>query len=257
MLMALVLGLIGLLLLAGGVWLIGLGGSPYYAVAGFLLLVTSALMFSGDEMAIWVYLLTFAFTLVWALWERGLNGWAQVPRLLGPVILLVLVLLTRPVLHALRPVGWRIRPGTAASVMAIIGILIVVPVGLQHRVALAQGTPPLAPGASGSAAGGADMGRLPGEDWPVYGGTNLAARYSSLDQIATDNVGKLKQVWQYRTGDLPDKEELQDKFSPEATPIKVGNTLFMCSARNIILAIDAVAGKEAWRYDPQISDDVV
>lgn len=252
MLLALVLGVVGAVLLGGGVWLIGLGGSPYYAIAGLLLLVTSVLMFRGDELAIWVYALNFVFTLVWALWERGLDGWAQVPRLLGPVIVLILVLLTRPVLHALCPVEWRLRPSAATGAVAILGILFAVPVGLQHRTALAQSDAPVAPGVAAVTPAPAA-----GADWPVYGGSNLAARYSSLDQITADNVGKLKQVWQYRTGDLPDKEKLKDKFSPETTPIKVGNKLYMCSARNIILAVDAVAGKEAWRYDPKISDDVI
>src|SRR5207253_10242388 len=58
-------------------------------------------------------------------------------------------------------------------------------------------------------------------------------------------------------GDLPDKDKLKDKFSPETTPIKIGDMLYMCSARNIILAVDALTGLEAWRHDPKISNDVI
>jgi quinoprotein glucose dehydrogenase len=250
MLLAVAIAIIGIVLFAGGIYLIGLGGSPYYAIAGLLLLVTSVLMFRGEELAIWVYGIDFLFTLVWALWERGFDGWAQVPRLLGPAILLVLVLLTTPVLRALRPLNWRLPRAVAPAVLAVLGILIVVPVGLQHRAALAQTAAPVA-GAINT------MAQATSDDWPVYGGSNLEARYSSLDQVNTENAGKLKQVWQYRTGDLPDKDKLKDKFSPEATPIKVGRMLYLCSARNIILAVDALTGLEAWRYDPKISDDVL
>ena len=257
MLLALILLAIGLWLFVGGVWLIGLGGSPYYGIAGLLLLVTAVLMFRGEELAIWVYAITFLFTLVWALWERGLNGWAQVPRLLGPVILLILVALTTPVLRAIRPVGWSRGwsvPNGAAPAVVILAALLVVPVAVYHGPATAQdanitaGVPvPIDP-----------LAKAAGDDWPVYGGSNLEARYSSLSEITPDNAGKLKQVWQYRTGDLPenrpDKEALKDKYSPETTPIKIGNMLYLCSARDIILAVEAGSGKEAWRYDPEVSD---
>src|SRR3982750_4274874 len=85
--------LLGILILAMGAWLfvggaflISLSGSPYYAIAGALLLLTALLLFRGEQLAIPVYGLTFLFTLIWAIWESGLNGWAQVPRLLGPVL---------------------------------------------------------------------------------------------------------------------------------------------------------------------------
>ena len=42
-----------------------------------------------------------------------------------------------------------------------------------------------------------------GADWPAYGGTHEATRYSPLDQITPDNVGQLEKIWEFRTGDLP------------------------------------------------------
>jgi quinoprotein glucose dehydrogenase len=42
-----------------------------------------------------------------------------------------------------------------------------------------------------------------GVDWPAYGGTHAAQRYSSLAQINRDNVSQLERAWEYRTGDLP------------------------------------------------------
>ena len=256
MLLALVVGLIGLWLFIGGIWLISLGGSPFYGIAGLLLLLTSALLFRGDQLAIPVYILAFVFTLIWAIWESGLNGWAQVPRLLGPVILLILVLLANPVLRAIRPLNWtnwRPPQGATATVAIALGLLLAVPAALHDRAAAqdAQITAQTPAPIDTMAKGG-------GKDWPVYGGSNLETRYSTLAEITPQNAGKLKQVWQYRTGDLPKTqphpEELKDKYSPETTPIKIGDTLYLCSARDIILAVDAGSGKEAWRYDPQVSN---
>ncbi|SDO71479.1 quinoprotein glucose dehydrogenase [Lutimaribacter pacificus] len=96
--LAAVVGVFGLLILAGGIWLISLGGSWYYAIAGIGLCVTAWFLTGPSVMALWVYLATYAFTVVWALWEKGLDGWAQVPRLVAPTVILVLVLLTLPVL---------------------------------------------------------------------------------------------------------------------------------------------------------------
>ena len=105
-LLAIVLALFGVAILGGGIWLITLGGSWYYAVAGLGLCVTAWFLLNASMMALWVYLATYAFTVVWALWEKGLEPWAQVPRLVAPTVILVLVLLTLPVLRA-RPQSTR------------------------------------------------------------------------------------------------------------------------------------------------------
>ncbi|MGN6157103.1 MAG: membrane-bound PQQ-dependent dehydrogenase, glucose/quinate/shikimate family, partial [Devosia sp.] len=256
MLLALVILLFGLWLFVGGVWLISLGGSPYYGFAGALLIITSVLMFRGQQVAIWVYALAFLFTLIWALYESGFNGWAQVPRLLGPVIMFILVLCTTPVLRALGPTQWprRVETTAASSVVVILALALATPLLMQHGSAVAQ-----------SASATPTVGTVPaataGEDWPVYGGTNLEARYSTLDEITPENVGKLTKVWEYRTGDLPqnlpDNGALKGKYSPETTPIKIGSSLYLCSARDIIISVDALSGREIWRYDPKISDSYV
>jgi quinoprotein glucose dehydrogenase len=254
MLVALITLIFGIVIFGGGMWLLGLGGSPYYAIAGALLILTAVLMFMGQQVAIWVYALTFLFTLVWAFWEAGFDGWAQVPRLLGPFILLILIFLTNPVLRAFGPMsGPRLRVPAAAAMVVVLGAVALVPVLLPRSEAIAQGgvtpNPPEAVLPTDAAAG---------VDWPVYGGTALETRFSTLSQITPDNAGKLKKVFEYHTYDLPkyrpDKDAIKDKYSPEATPIKIGDNLYLCSARNIILAVNAISGDETWRYDPQISD---
>ncbi len=101
--LATVLVLCGLPLLAGGLWLIALGGSWYYAIAGIGLLATSWYLYQTSMMAVWAYLATYIFTVVWALWEVGLDGWAQVPRLVAPTIILLLVLFCIPALRSTGP----------------------------------------------------------------------------------------------------------------------------------------------------------
>src|SRR3954451_23072461 len=78
------LGLIGMILAVGGVWLAALGGSLYYAVAGLLLMSAGLGFCLGRPFGFHLYAAAFIFTLVWAIWEAGFNGWALTPRLAGP-----------------------------------------------------------------------------------------------------------------------------------------------------------------------------
>lgn len=105
---------------------------------------------------------------------------------------------------------------------------------------------------------GSAVHKLPpvGKDWPFYGGGGNAARYSPLDQINAGNVGNLKKVWSYRTGDMPN-EKTEGKYSPENTPLKVGDSLYVCSAMDILISLNAKTGKEQWRFDPKVSDQSI
>src|SRR5690606_6119626 len=82
--------------------------------------------------------------------------------------------------------------------------------------------------------------------------SNAAGRYSPLAQISRDNVGKLERAWTYRTGDLPDK-----RWGAETTPLKIGGVLYLCSARNVLIALDAANGKERWRFDPKVPVEAI
>lgn len=39
------------------------------------------------------------------------------------------------------------------------------------------------------------------------------------------------------------------------TPIKVGDTLYLCTAHQRLFALDAASGKEKWHFDPQLKTD--
>ena len=86
LLLGVLLAVIGLILTVGGVQLAALGGSWYYVLAGLALIASGVLLILRDIRGAWIYAATFAATLIWAFWEKGLNGWAQVPRLVGPLV---------------------------------------------------------------------------------------------------------------------------------------------------------------------------
>src|SRR5258706_9297195 len=77
-------------------------------------------------------------------------------------------------------------------------------------------------------------------DWPSYGGTQLAWRYSALNQINTTNVRKLAPAWVFQTGDYEN--------GLQSTPIVVDGVLYLVSARSQVFALDAATGKQLWQY---------
>ena len=118
LLLGIVLAVIGVVLTVGGAQLMMLGGSWYYLLAGLGLIVSGLLLVYRDVRGAWLYGAIFILTLVWALWERGLNGWALIPRLVGPLVLMFLVLATLPVLKP----GKGKRAGLAAIGLAFFAI---------------------------------------------------------------------------------------------------------------------------------------
>ena len=248
MILGLVLALIGLVLFIGGIWLAILGGSIYYLLAGLGLLASGYLLFRGNPNGAYLYLLVFALTLVWALWEVGLDPWGLVPRVIGPAVLAILVLLVLPLLA---PARWRWTTAGAAvaGVLVLVLALILVSPGYLKRDPAGQ--PPML------AAAMADPSLMPvGSDWPAYGGTYSARRFSPLAQITPANVGKLERAWVYHTGDLPppNPTDIQDNYGAETTPLKVGDSLYLCSAKGIMISLDPITGKQRWRFDPKVPD---
>ena len=71
----------GLALALPGAYLVTLGGSLYYVIAGVLILVSAFLVRRGSGAGIGLFWLVLLGTLVWSLWEVGLDGWALMPRL--------------------------------------------------------------------------------------------------------------------------------------------------------------------------------
>ncbi|MGE0668104.1 MAG: hypothetical protein AB7O49_16230 [Sphingomonadales bacterium] len=88
--------LIGAVLAAGGVQLLLLGGSPYYAVAGAALAVCAVLLWLGRRTGAWLYLAILLGTWAWAIWEVGFDGWQLMPRVLLLTVLGLWLLMPWP-----------------------------------------------------------------------------------------------------------------------------------------------------------------
>ena len=89
-------------------------------------------------------------------------------------------------------------------------------------------------------------------DWPYYGGDPGGSRYSPLTQIDRSNVAQLTLAWEYHTGDVSDGSDNRRKSEFEATPIVVGNTMYLSTPFGRVVALDPETGREKWTFDPKI-----
>jgi quinoprotein glucose dehydrogenase len=240
-------GLLGLVLAIGGGYLASLGGSWYYLFAGVGLVLAGIQLARGRMSGAWWFALVFAGTLLWTILESGLVYWRWIPRFGLVVVLGFFVALLLPRLQ-----GWRSK-ALSRSLAAVLGLVFVIAFALAfvpHGVTKADRSPGAATPANNATA--QPVHAIPDGDWPAYGRDDAATRYSPLAQIDRDNVARLERAWTYRTGDMPGS-----RWGAETTPLKIGDTMYLCSARNILIALDAATGKERWRYDPKVPDKAI
>lgn len=256
-----VLFILGLALIAGGGWLIALGGSWYYLCAGVILLASGVLLAKRNPMGLYLYALLIVATLGWGLWEAGLDWWPLAAR--GDLLFVIgLFLLTPWVTRALRRNAATSPQGRPRAVSAVrgSGLALTLSLALFLVVAIASWfVDPHAidgqlPGARAEVAAGA-QDTPPGE-WRAYGRTGHAQRYSPLAQITPENVANLEQVWHFQTGDMRGRPGDPVETTFEVTPLKIGNRLFLCTPHQSVIALDATTGDEIWRYDPEVKGDL-
>ncbi len=243
---ALVFTLIGLALGAGGAWLVSLGGSWYYVLAGLGFLVTAVLLFKRRGAALWVYALLILATLGWAIWEVGFDWWQLGPRG-GVVILLGLWLLTpfvRGPLGFVSPSGQAYRPSALP-----LGLAILVSIGVAGYAMTQDPLDTIGALPTEKVAAAPDLGgAVPDGDWHQYGRTPYGQRYSPLAEITPANVGRLEVAWQYQTGDVKRPDDVGET-TYQVTPLKIRDTLYVCTPHNLAIALDAATGKEKWKFD--------
>ncbi len=234
----------GLTLLIGGVYLISLGGSWYYALAGMGISAAAYQLWQGRRAGVFTYLIVLALTVVWALYECGFVFWPLVPRLVAPAFLGAAVLLAAPLLRG------RERPASTApyligGVMLAAGFVAsLVAMFSPHDIIRNEAT--LTKGEIGKDALSA------GTDWLAYGRTGHGNRFAPLDQINKSNIGKLEVAWTARTGFLADQtKELQD----QTMPIHVNGTLYHCGPAGQVSALEGDTGKIKWQFDPKAKSD--
>src|SRR3546814_1011623 len=74
--------------------------------------------------------------------------------------------------------------------------------------------------------------------------------------MTPDNVGKLERAWLVHTGDLP-SERAEGTYGAENTPLKIGDSLYVCTPKNIVISLDPATGKQRWRFDPNVPDAAI
>jgi quinoprotein glucose dehydrogenase/quinate dehydrogenase (quinone) len=234
--------LIGLSLTLGGGYLTYLGGSVYYVATGITLITVSVFMVKGNVKAAQLYGVLLGITLVWSLFESGLYLLALLPRMatwlgfglwfITPWYQKTLKITPKKTIKNnddeqksnVKP--WLIYPGIASVALFIVA-------SLQGYEQNGTGTQ-------------RDISALTKKnavtDWRSYGNTKGGTRFAELEQINTETVGKLTEVWRYRTG--VDKDF-------KMTPLQVDNMLYICGAKNVLMAINSDTGEEIWRFDPK------
>ncbi|MFS2034887.1 glucose/quinate/shikimate family membrane-bound PQQ-dependent dehydrogenase [Polaromonas sp. CT11-55] len=253
----LVLLVLGVPLLLAGCWLVVLGGSSYYLLAGLGFVLAGVLLARRSPSGLWVFALVVGGTLAWALWEAGLDWWPLAARG-GVVFVIGLFLLTPRVartwpIHSIGHEGFLGARGGRWALGSVLGAFLVAAVVTWfHDDNRLVGMLPLPPMGASAAAQPADT--VPADEWHAYGRSGLGQRYSPLAQITPDNVKSLELAWEYRTGDMRGRPGDPQETTFEVTPLKVGNRLFFCTPHQSVIALDATTGAEAWRFNPEIQD---
>ncbi len=246
------LALIGLALAAGGVWLIILGGSWFYALAGLAFLIAAVLSNMKRAVVLQLYALFLLASLGWAVWEVGFDWWQLGPR--GGLIVLIGLWLATPVYRKSLSFGLPVpdvKPARSYILEGSIVLAVVVAVyAMLNNPNEVEGRLNEASVVANPDAGGL----VPDGDWHQYGRTPYGQRYSPLSQITRENVGKLEQAWIYQTGDVRRSEDVPET-TYQVTPLKVDDTLYLCTPHSWAIAIDAQSGVEKWRFDPKVPDN--
>ncbi|MCT7377021.1 PQQ-binding-like beta-propeller repeat protein [Chelativorans salis] len=240
---------LGFVLTAGGVWLALVGGSWFYILLGILLIVSGALLLMRNAAGLALYGITLLVTLVWSIWEVGLDWWALSAR--GSLLMvLALLLFLPPVVRAMRPSGEAPARYGMNSMVLLISFLIAAAIGVYsmfltpHDVAGAFSQERMAAEADAE-------GDVPPGEWAAYGRTSYGQRYSPLDQITPQNVSDLEVAWSYQTGEVRGEND-PGETTYEVTPLMVNDTLYICTPFSTVIALDPVTGEEKWRFNPQL-----
>ncbi|WP_374413471.1 PQQ-dependent dehydrogenase, methanol/ethanol family [Novosphingobium colocasiae] len=80
-------------------------------------------------------------------------------------------------------------------------------------------------------------------NWTLYGLDSAEQRFSHLEQITPETVGRLGLAWSM---DLPAQAR-----SLQGTPLAIDGVLYFSTSPSKVYAVEAATGKQLWEYDPQ------
>ena len=90
-----------------------------------------------------------------------------------------------------------------------------------------------------------------GDNWISNGGGTSNDRFSTLDEINTENVKELKGAWMTKIG----ANATAAKFSAEGQAIEYEGTIYISDGADDVYAIDATDGHRLWTYEPHLPPD--
>jgi alcohol dehydrogenase (cytochrome c) len=96
--------------------------------------------------------------------------------------------------------------------------------------------------------------RMEPQNWLTYYGAYDGQRYSSLDQINTENVRHLRPAWVFQAGSSG-MHAGPSTYSFEAAPLVVDGVMYVSGWDGWVWCLDARTGQELWRYKHAIPYD--
>ena len=84
-------------------------------------------------------------------------------------------------------------------------------------------------------------------NWLMYSGTLDAQRHSILDAVNVSNVDELELKWAYQ---IPEIDRA------ETVPLVVDGIMFITEAPSNVVAVDARTGRQYWRYNHELPEDL-
>ncbi|QPC95989.1 membrane-bound PQQ-dependent dehydrogenase, glucose/quinate/shikimate family [Mesorhizobium sp. INR15] len=242
-------GLFGVLIFIGGAWLAVIGGSWFFILLGVGMSGSAFLLFQRRPEGLALYGVTVLVTFVWSVYEVGFDWWALSARGSLLVVIGVLLLLPPMVRSLHRPeIGWARYDASSGILAGSIAVALVA--GLYSMFLSPHDTSGVFSDAQMATNKTLETG-VPDGEWQAYGRTNAGRRYSPLDQITPANVDNLKVAWTYHTGDIRGPND-PGEATYEDTPLMIDGTVYVCTPHNLVIALDAVSGKEKWRFDPHL-----
>lgn len=91
----------------------------------------------------------------------------------------------------------------------------------------------------------------PGE-WTHYGGNAASHKYSPLDQINKDTIGRLTVAWRWASPDnaVVDANPMARPGGYADTPLMINGVLYTVTSLGQIAAINPATGQSIWVFDP-------
>ena len=83
----------------------------------------------------------------------------------------------------------------------------------------------------------------------MYGFSPTAQRFSKLDKINADNVGKLEPVWSFSFGD-------EKQRGQETQALIHDGVIYVTASYSRMFALDSKTGKKIWSYSARLPDDI-